>query len=283
MKTTLWTVGIILFLLALGAAGANARFQAGVRREARELWAAGPASLLPPLDLSRRDALPPPVRTYLERALGSRRTPVRSVRLRHGGSFRTSLKGAFVPIRGEQYFAADPPGFVWWGRVRLAPGVWVDARDRAFHGVGQMRVRLESLVTLADARGPQLDQGALLRLLAELTWLPTAFLDERYVTWSPIDARSAQATLSLEGRAVSCTFEFGEDGLPAVIRADRYRDLGAGRSVLTPWSGESTDYREVQGLRVPHRQTAFWHVEGERIPYARFQVEDLEYDPVAPY
>lgn len=281
LRTFAWALLGIVGLLAILAAVNNSRFHARVVGEARELWARRQEPR--PLDLSKMDALPAPVRRYLTLALQDRPTAVSRVRLRHGGEFRTALDGSFVKIRGEQYFSADPPGFVWWGRIGLAPGLWVDARDRSARGEGSMLVRLESTFTLADARGPELDQGALLRLLAETTWLPTAFLDDRYIGWTAIDDRHARVTLRLADREVACTFQFGDDGLPARIEAARYRDLGNGRSVLTPWSGESSDYRRVDGLLVPHRQVAFWHVEGEPVAYARFEVERIEFDPAEPF
>lgn len=49
------------------------------------------------------------------------------------------------------------------------------------NGIGNIFVKMESTFTLVDSRGPQLDQGALVRLLGELTWVPTAFIDGRYV------------------------------------------------------------------------------------------------------
>src|SRR5438128_6409879 len=116
--------------------------------------------------------LPAPVRRYLARAIGRRGIAVRTVRLRHGGLFRTTLDGSWVPIRGEQYFSAAPPGFVWRGRIRIAPGLWVDARDRSVDGAGSMRISFESTFTLADSSGAELDQGALLRLLGGMTWFP---------------------------------------------------------------------------------------------------------------
>jgi hypothetical protein len=235
-----------------------------------------------PIDRARLATLPPPVRRYLEKALGSRARAVRTVRLRHGGTFRTKLDGKWLPIRGEQYFAANPPGFIWWGRVAMIPGLWVEARDRSVGGTGHMLVRVESTFTLADVRGPELDQGALLRLLGEMVWFPTSFLDERYVTWSPVDDRRATATLRVGGQEVSGVYEFGDDGLPTAFRADRYRDLGRGRSVLTPFIGESADFRDEGGLLVPHRMTALWVVAGEAIPYAQFVVESIAYDATAP-
>jgi len=233
------------------------------------------------IDRRRLEELPAPVRRYVAKAIGGREPAVRTVRLRHGGTFRTKLDGTWLPIRGEQYFAADPPGFVWRGRVRVAPGLWAEARDRSVGGVGNMHVLMESTVTLADGAGPEIDQGALLRLLGVMVWLPTAFVDARYVTWTTGDDRRARATLRVKEREVAGVFEFGDNGLPETVFADRYRDLGGGKAAS--WSGEFGDYREVDGLLVPHHVVASWHVDGQRIPYARFLVERLEYDASAPF
>lgn len=236
-----------------------------------------------PIDPRRVDELPAPVRRYAGKAVRGRKRPVRSVRLRHGGTFRPKLDGGWLSIRGEEYFAADPPGFVWWGRARVAPGIWVEARDRCVSGVGSMLVLAESTFTLGDSAGPEIDQGALLRVLGEMPWFPTAFLDDRYVTWTSVDERHAEATLRVNGRGVVGVFAFGEDGLLETFSAIRYRDLGGGKSVLTPWSGRYGDYREVDGLLVPHEVVVSWRVDGDGIPYARFLVERLEFDAAAPF
>lgn len=146
-----------------------------------------------------------------------------------------------------------------------------------------MLVSLESTFTLADSVGPEMDQGALLRLLGEMPWFPTAFFDIRHVRWEAIDANQARATLIVGGREVAGVFEFGENGLPTAFLADRYRDLGGGRAVLTPWSGQYGDYREIEGLLVPYEVNVSWHVDGRRIPYVRFSVDRLEFDATASF
>lgn len=78
-----------------------------------------------------------------------------------------------------------------------------------------MHVLVASTFTLQDVRGPEMDQGALVRLLCEMVWLPTAFLDEQYVRWEPLDAGRARATLRVGGREVTATYHLGPDGLPA--------------------------------------------------------------------
>lgn len=272
---------IVLAAFVIIAAVNSARFGARVRRDVAMLWAEIAESRT--IDRRTLDRLPPPVRSYLDKALGSRTHTIRTVRLQHGGTFRPSLDGGWLSIRGSQYFSLDPPGFVWWGRARIAPGLWIDARDRALRGAGNMLVSAESSYTLADSSGPALDQGALLRLLGEMAWFPTVFLDERYVTWSAVDDRSAKATLKLNGREVTGLFNFGSDGLPAVFSAERYRDLGNGKSALTPFSGRLSDFRIVDGLLVPHMMAAAWIINGEEKPYVRFSVDRIEFDQSETY
>jgi hypothetical protein len=282
MQLFLWSLVLAAGAIGVAATIGGMRFERRVDREVRELWSASGLASPRALDRAELERLPAPVRAYLTRAI-ARPTVVRTVRLRHGGTFRTTLDGAWLPIRGEQYFATDPPGFIWWGRVRMAPGLWVDARDRSVDGTGGMLVALESLVRLADGSGDALDQGALLRLLGEMPWFPTAFLDGRHVGWDAIDERRARARLRVGGREVAGTFEFGGDGLPRAFTAERYRDTGGGTAVLTSFIGETSDFREVGGLLVPHLVIGGWIVNGERKDYVRFSIERIEFDAASPY
>jgi hypothetical protein len=274
-----WAAVAAVGVLGTVASVNGARFGHRVAREMRELAAAAAAP--PPIDRVRLAVLPPPVRRYLTKAIGERAGAPSGVRLHHAGSFRPSLTGSWLPIRGEQCFTAHPPAFVWRGRVRMAPGVWIDARDRSVNGIGNMLVRFESTITIANASGPELDQGALVRLLGELVWLPTAFLDERYVRWSAIDERRARATLQINGRTAAAEFTFGPDDLPAAFTSERYRDLGGGKSALTTFVGRLSDFRAVDGILVPHRVAGGWVIDGEMVDYANFEVVQLRFASAA--
>jgi hypothetical protein len=268
-----WALVAIIGITGAVASFNSIRFSRRVALEMREV--AGRGEPVP--STQERHDLPPPVARYIGKAI-NRSEPIRTVWLRQGGRFRTALDGSWLPIRGTQFFTISPPAFIWWGRVRVAPGLWVDARDRAVDGVGNMLVRVESTVTIANSSGPQLDQGALLRLLGEMTWMPTAFLDRRYVRWSAVDDHRASATLSINGRDVTGVFDFDPDDLPTTFTAKRYRDVGGGQSVLTPFIGRSSDYRLVSGVLVPFRVVAAWVIEDQPIEYADFVVEELAFD-----
>lgn len=280
-------LGSSLLLAGAGLFAQSLRTRHFLRREARALLARGDLGAPRALDRSRFEALPLPARTHLERALAGASTAFENVRFRHGGRFRARLDGPWAPIRGEQYVRAAPPAFLWLGRLRLAPLLWMQACDRSVDGVGSMTVRLESTIPVIDRRGAEIDQGALLRLLGELVLLPSALVDGRYVRWSAIDDTHVKATLSLgpEGVSgeVSGTFELGKDGLFSRFSAERYRDDGRGRAVLAPWSGDYAEYREVRGVLVPQRLIAHWHDGAERMPVADFELEPLELDVREPY
>jgi hypothetical protein len=279
----LWFVTLIVvtFMAALSlAVRANAlRFGLRVGREVQAFWPAQPSAAA--FEASRLDQVPELVQRYLRKAIAHDHTAVATAHLTHGGKFRSKLDGAWLPIRGTQYIRAEPPAFVWWGRVRVGPGVWIDARDYSKNGHGHMLVLMDSTFTLADSSGSEVDQGALLRLLAEMVWIPTELLEPR-VIWTRVGERRAQARLLLGNLEVSGVFEFGDDDLPTGFRAMRYRDVGRGKAVLTEFYGSMSDYRGVNGLLVPHLLIAHWKVGEELVPYARFEVEQIEYDQPLP-
>lgn len=217
--------------------------------------------------------LPTPVARYQSLAVGAH-APITRVLVRHGGTFRMRPSAKPSEIRGVQAFSASPPGFIWVGRVRLAPGIWLDARDQLVEGRGSMRVLLDDTITLADATGPHLDQAATLRLLAEMVWYPTALFDSRFVTWEAVDAAHARATLHVADVRVTATFVFGEDGYPRSMSAERYHDSGG----LHGWGGTYSDWRDVGGMRVPFEAEVSWKLDEGTFTYAHWRMESFTYD-----
>ena len=280
LRVAFWGLVAIAGLAGVLASANSLRFRQRVAGEADRTLTASAARRI---DRGHLEKLPAPVRRYLAKAIGPRSDTPRNARLQQTGTFRPDLKGKWYPIRAEQYFTDDPPGFIWWGRVRIAPGIWIDARDRSVGGIGNMLVMAESTFPLANSSGPELNQGALLRLLGELVLVPTAYLDHRYVRWSPVDNRQSVATFTVGGLTVTGTFEFGDDDLPARFTAERFRDVGGGKSVLTPFVGEYTDYRVVDGMAIPHEMAGSWVIDGSSELYARFSVARIEFGAIAPY
>lgn len=249
-------LGAAAVAVAAASAIATARFRERYEAEKAALLRRGRAGGAAAAPAPAREPLPRPVQRYLELA---RPGPAAAVAvLEQRGALRTAPDGPWLPFVAEQAYSMDPPGFVWHARAELAPLVHLVARDAFVDGRGHMLVRVLGLVTVADARGPELDRGAALRYWGEVISFPERVLDPR-VRWEALDDRRARMLVEHDGLELAGVVEFGEDGLPAAFLADRFREVG-GESVLTPWSGHFREWKELDGRRYPTRWEAVWHL-----------------------
>jgi hypothetical protein len=266
---------LALIVLALAVTAGHRGFHAHVSREVAELFfESGPP--VGPAELARRgDSLPAPILRYLSFAIPAGAPAIRTARLKHDGFFRTKPGQRWFAIRGEEYFTAGTPGFVWAAAIRPAPLVWIEARDRLLAGRGNMLVKFCSTFTIGDASGPEMDQGSGLRWLAEAIWFPYAFAGDR-VQWEPVDDRSARVTLIDSGLPMTMLAEIDDEGKLVRISADRYRDVDGRTSVLTRWVGKCGDYQEFGGFKIPVSVDVAWDLDGREFTYARFRITALE-------
>ncbi|RDZ42508.1 hypothetical protein C5B91_15565 [Haloferax sp. Atlit-10N] len=234
------------------------------------------------LDEADLSGLPAPVRRYLERVLPGEPRRVQSVRLRQTGAFRLGdADSPWKPMTATQHYTVDPPGFVWDARIDLAPFLPIRVVDAFVGGAGSLEAKLLSVVTVADAPpSPELDEGELARYLAEMVWFPTAFLPGHGVRWEPRDDRSARATLEYRGSTATVVFHFDENDEVVRVTADRWRDTGDGEYERCPWTGYFSDYREVDGMRVPTAAEVAWNLPPGDLPYWRATIDDAEYGPL---
>src|SRR5690606_21654789 len=102
-----------------------------------------------------------------------------------------------------------------------APFLHKMGRDKYYEGKGNMLIKILSLITVADAAGEEIDQGTLVRYLAETVWFPTAALSN-YIEWKQTVQDSAEATMSYKETTASGVFTFNEKGDVVDFTAQRY-------------------------------------------------------------
>ncbi|WP_373515873.1 DUF6544 family protein [Persicitalea sp.] len=263
---------LILSAVALPvAAWLGGRFLASrqLRREVKDLFSKAENSPVKTYDPAQLADLPGPVQRYFRHVLKPGQPYLRPVRLRHDGQFKTNLEKDWVAITGEEYFLADRPAYIWIGTT-----TWFSACDQYVAGRGSLTVRLLSVLPIQRGSGPSFDQGELLRWLAEAVWFPTSLLPVGQAVWFPIDHDSATLTLTDHGLTVSCQMHFNEKGEITRVQAQRYSD----ETQMQTWIGQFSDYREINGIRIPFRCRAAWLIDGIEKPYARFTLRDLDYD-----
>lgn len=270
--------------LALGIAGAAAaagaivaggrRFDRLVADDVRALLEQRQRPHPPVATEAMLDPLPEPVRRHLRFAGVIGRPLVDTVRIRQEG--RIKLGDRWFPFRATQWYTTDPAGFVWDATVSMF-GLPVRGRDAYLGGRGLMRIEPAGLVPVVDAKGPEMDQGALVRHLSEMSWFPSSFLREN-VRWEPIDDTSARATLAGDGTSVSGTFTFDAEGRLTEFRAERYRMVGRGFE-LARWFAPTVGYGTFEGLRLPVRGIATWALPGGDEPYGDIVLVEVTSDP----
>lgn len=234
----------------------------------------------PTVDLDALDALPPPVARYFRHVLQPGQGMIRSAMIRQGGVLRTSLRSdSWSRFTARMLAVPASTGFLWSARVALPVASHVQVLDSYIDGVGAGRVDLLSAWTLASEAGSaELNAGALHRYLAEAVWFPTALLPQAGVEWTPIDQRSARASLSHRGTTVSLEFRFNDnDEVAGIYTSGRYGRFDQGYRQV-PWEGHFRDYQVRAGMRVPEQGEVGWHLDGGFQLVWQGRVLDVHYD-----
>lgn len=188
---------------------------------------------------------------------------------------------SWMPVEAEQYFTIDEPGFIWKAKIKAAPLFHIVGRDKYYEGKGNMLIKILSLITVADARGKEMDQGTLLRYLVETVWFPTAALSS-YIKWEEIDSNSAKAAMSYRGVTASGVFMFNENGEVINFVAERYMALN-GRYVMETWSTPMKDYKEFDGIRIPTKGEIIWKLKTGDFNWFQFEITEIEYNKPVVY
>jgi hypothetical protein len=271
-------VGALVAATAIASSIGSKRFRENYAKEKAELVARARPAPSGVDDAARIAALPAPVRRYLEGARATALPALGIATLAQRGSLRAATDKPWMPFEAEQVYSLDPPGFVWLARARVIPFVHILAHDAFAGGAGNMKISLLGIFTVADARGPEIDQGAALRYWGEIIAFPEAVLGSS-LRWEPIDVHRAALIVGHAGAELRAEIDFDEQARPIAMHAQRYRDVD-GKSVLTPWSGHFRDWRELDGRMFPTRWESVWHLpEGD---FSAVKIEVLSLRTGAP-
>jgi hypothetical protein len=196
---------------------------------------------------------------------------VRCVRLKEQGEIRSAPEARWISFSAEERIEAHRSGFVWEAHLRTArivPMVVVDAYEE---GQGRLVVKIGGAVPVVNARGPETDKGELQRYLAGAPSCPPMLVAHPTLLWTTAGAWTLRLRDSGEPTGAAVEIEVAQDGRPVIARAERPRMLGK-RTVLTPWSATSLDFREQEGLRLATRREAAWHLPEGAFTYVRSEV-----------
>lgn len=264
-------VNLILACTVIVGAGIM-KYHKQVRHEIKSIISRPAESRL----LSGKDIidLPAPVQRWLSRSGVIGTTAPKYVHVKQRGMMKTKPEAEWMPFSAEQYFTIQEPAFIW-DATMTAWIIPIAGRDKFIDGHGNMLIKPLYIYEMANSSGAQIDQGTLLRYLAEMTWFPQA-ATSKYLTWEPIDDTNAKVTISYKGLSATGTFKFDKNGDVIGFEAMRYGDLnGEYRKEL--WSIETTNHRVFHGIRTGATSQVTWKLKEGDFLWLKLDITDINY------
>jgi len=271
-------ITVIIASLSVGIA----MFGQQVEKEVKRLYANSKDISEAHYSVNQITNLPEPVQRYFKYSLQENQNYISFVKLKHEGTFRQSQGQGWIPMVGQEYFTTENPGFVWIGKMKPYPLLWIDGKDEFIDGKGNFQIKLLSLFTVADTKGKESDESELLRWLAETPWFPTALLPSKYLHWESVNSSSAKAVVEYGKIKATVVFSFNEQGQIIKLNADRYRTVNNTFS-KDKWVGYYRDYTKVNDVMIPKEIEAAWNFSSGEFSYAKFKITDIKYNDPSIY
>lgn len=195
--------------------------------------------------------------------------------LRQVGEMRLGCEKPWVPFTAEQTLSAVGFDFRWQAHSRLFRLMPVTIVD-AFEGQrGRLSVDILGKIPVARFGGAAADRGEVMRALAEMPWRPFGFIEQRGVDWAITDTGRLRAFYSADEIHAIVNFDVDPDGRVIGASApDRPRALGK-TFTETPWSGQFSEWRFFDQVRVPTRAEVIWRLPEGPFAYWRAQIQEF--------
>jgi hypothetical protein len=218
--------------------------------------------------------LPAPVQRWLLKSGVVGSAVPQYVHVTQQGSMRTEAGADWTPFTAEQYFTIQEPAFVWDATVK-ASVIQIAGRDKFINGHGNMLIKPLYIYELANSTGPEIDQGTLLRYLAEMTWFPYAAVSS-YLVWEEIDDTHARVTMNYEGLSATGTFTINLNGDVIGFEAMRFREFnGEYRKEL--WSIATTNHKMFNGIRSGSKSEVTWKLKEGHFLWLKLEILGISF------
>lgn len=277
LRVTLILVLVVVLALVAIVFIASTMMERQGDREAEKLLQSANLSDDDVIHSSDLQGLPSCVQQWLQKSGVVGKEKIHTIRLKQQGRMRMEEGKPWMPIEAVQYINVDHPGFVWKARVKAAPLTYLLGKDKYDQGHGYMQIKLFGLIPVVNANpGKEMDQGAMMRFLAEMIWYPSAAIND-YITWEELDAYTARATMTWQGTTAAMNFKFNDKGDLVSNFGPRYRETN-GTFELTDWGGVARSYKEFGGIRVQEKSDIIWKLEAGDFNWLQIQVTDMEFN-----
>ncbi len=276
------TLANVVLLVAVGygfASRGPLSLRAEFEHDLKRVWPSVQAASTGPVIEADLALLPDPVQRYLRRAGVVGRPPVTDFRATLTGRIRSAPDSAWMTFTADQLDIVDTPQRFFMMDARMK-GLPVDVLHAFDHDGATMRVRLLSVRSMVDAKGPALTHAETVTLFNDLCVLAPGALLSPGITWEPIDHHSAAAHFTLGVNTVAAELRFDDLGDLVDFVADGRGAVSADGRTITPlrWSTPLRDYAQMGPARVATKADVKWHPDSGAWTYGEFELTSLAYN-----
>lgn len=218
------------------------------------------------------------INSYFTKAVGDSTTKPKFITVNQKAKFKTDVKSEWKSITAVQYFTTESPNFLWASEMKSSKFFWINAIDSYINRKGNMLIKLNSSITVADSWGIELDKSGLFRYISEAVLFPTKLLPSEKLKWNILDSNTAEIKFSDGEISVVAKLFFNPENLISKIETfDKYRALEEGyeRSMYTIYLSK---YKKINGFIIPTYIEAEWDLKSGKFKYGKFSIENIEYE-----
>lgn len=153
----------------------------------------------------------------------------------------------------------------------------------AFHSyIGQNAtfvVRVANLFNVVDLKGEELTTAETVTFLNDMCIFAPGNLYDKRLSWKAIDSLSSQVSIENGKYKVSAILYFNEMGqLINFVSDDRSALQNDGTMKKARWSTPVSDYKEMDGRRIPTYGETIWNYPDNDFAYGAFKLKNITYN-----
>lgn len=229
------------------------------------------------LSESDLDDLPEPVKKYIRISGGVGKPKVQAFKVTFKGAIRKNEGSEWMPFTSEQYnFMKDPTRLFFMKATMMH--LPVAGYHRYVKGSASMDIRLLSVFRVQYADGNAMNEAETVTFFNDMCCMaPATLIDER-IKWMEIKGDSVHASISCNGICIKAWLIFSDTGELLNFTSDDRLDSNAGEKL--PWSTPLKKYVERNGYNIASEAETIYSYPSGDFCYGKFQLENVEYNPV---
>jgi hypothetical protein len=222
--------------------------------------------------------LPAVIQKYIRLSGAVGKEKVINFRAEFNGGIRSNPAEDYMSLRSVQYNFMDIPTRLFY-IVAKKKGIPAKGIHIYRGGKAIMLIKLFGIITVADAKGKEMDQGETVTVFNDMCFMAPASLTDSNIIWEEIDSLSVRARFKNGDISIAAVLSFSEKGeLVNFISNDRFETTDGKSYITYPWETPVTGYSEINGFHLPSGARLIYKRPEGDFCYGEFNLVSIEYN-----